>query len=219
MEIKKIVQGRIIQLAKAQTNLGWVPELLTEIGAKYQFTIVPKPEDLWSKPDYKAEFKHGRLDANIVDSFALFHDGFVVDSTISTEVAESFLDDFLQWLKLRVPGLEEAGKPYYLSQLEVSMNLGGFGNLLDTIGNQIFLQLEKYELLGVKPYSFSALQLAQDPLGKIGPNLSPFNIERRLDHPYSDDIFFAQAPLRTEDHKVLLVTLEGILANIPSRRS
>jgi hypothetical protein len=218
MEITKIIQGRVIQLAKAQTNLGWVPELLTEIGSKYQFTIVPKPEDLWRKPDYKAEFKHGRFDANIIDTFALFQDGFVVDSTISTENAELFLNDFMQWLKLKAPGLEETGKPYYLSQLEVRLKLGGFGRLLDTIGNQIFLRLEKYGLLGVKPYAFSALQLAQDPLGKIGPNLSPFNIERRLNNPYSDEIFFAQAPLRTEDHKVLLETLEGVLADIASRR-
>jgi hypothetical protein len=217
MEIKKIIQARVLQVVRTQTNMGWVPELLTEIGAKYQFTIVPKPADLWSKPDYKAEFKHGRLGTNIIDTLALFHDGFVVDSTISTENAELFLNDSMQWLKSKVPGLEETGKPYYLSQLEVSLKLGGFGRLLDTIGNQIFLRLEKYGLLGVKPYAFSALQVNQDPLGKIGPKLSPFSIERRLDNPYSDNIFFAQAPLRTEDHKVLLETLEGVLADIASR--
>jgi hypothetical protein len=217
MEIKKIIQGRVLQMAKAQTNLGWVPELIAEIGAKYQFTIVPKPEDLWRGPDFKAEFKHGRLGANIIDTLALFHDGFVVDSTISTENAELFLNDFMQGLKSKVSGLEETGKPYYLSQLEVSLNLGGFGKLLDTIGNQIFLRLEKYGLLGVKPYALSAIQLAQDPLGKIGPKLSPFSIERRLDIPYADNIFFAQAPLRTEDHKVLLETLEGVLADILRR--
>ena len=199
--------------------MGWVPELFTEIGAKYQFTIAPSPEDLWRKPDYKAEFKHGRLGSNIIDTLAVFHDGFVVDSTISTESAELFLNDFMQWLKSKVPGFEETGKPYYLSQLEVSLKLGGFGRVLDSIGNQIFLRLEKYGLLGVKPYAFSILQLAQDPLGKISPNLSQFNIERRLDQPYSADVFFAQGPLKTEDHKVLLETVEGVLAEIGNPRA
>jgi hypothetical protein len=214
MEIKKIIQGRVLQMARTATNMGWVPELLTEIGAKYQFTIVPKPEDLWRAPDFKAEFKHGRLGANIIDTLALFHDGFVVDSTTSTENAELFLNDLMKWLKGKVPGLEETGKPYYLSQLEVNLKLGGFGRLLDTIGNQVFLLLEKYELLGVKPYALSTLQLAQDPLGKIGPKLSAFSIERRLDIPYADNIFFAQAPLRTRDHKSMLTTLEGVLTGI-----
>ena len=214
MEIKKIIQGRVIQMARTQTNMGWVPELLTEIGVKYHFTIVPKPEDLWRAPDYKAEFKHGRLGTNIVDTLALFHDGFVIDSTTSTENAELFLNDLMWWLKAKVPGLEETGKPYYLSQLEVSLKLGGFGRLLNTIGDEVFQQLQKYELLGVKPYALNTLQLAQDPLGKIGPKLSGFSIERRLDVPYADNIFFAQAPLRTRDHETMLGTLEGVLAGI-----
>src|ERR1700722_2193930 len=118
MQVKEILQSRVIQLAKVRTNMGWVPDLLREIGAKYEFTIVPKPGDLWSA-EPKAEFKHGRLGANVVDTFALFHDGFVVDTTTSTENAELFLNDLMQWLKTRVPTLKENGKPLYSSQLEV----------------------------------------------------------------------------------------------------
>jgi hypothetical protein len=214
MEVRKIIQARVLQIARIPTNMGWVPDLLTEIGAKYQFTVVPKPEDLWRAPDYKAEFKHGRLGTNIIDTFALFHDGFVLDTSTSTEDAELCLNDLMQWFKAKVPALERAEKPFYLSQLEVSLNLGGFGKLLDVIGNQIFQQLTKYELVGVGPYALSTLQLAQDPLGKVGPNLSVFSIERRLNVPYADNIFFAQAPLRTRDHISLLQTLEGVLAGI-----
>jgi hypothetical protein len=33
MEVKKIIQGRVIQITKVPTNMGWVPDLLAEIGA------------------------------------------------------------------------------------------------------------------------------------------------------------------------------------------
>lgn len=212
MEVQKVFQGRIIQIAKVPTSIGWAPDVIKEIGAKYEFTVVPKPEDLWRADHNKAEFKHGRLGTRIVD-FTLFHDGFVVDSSTSTDEAELFLNDLMEWLKGKNPALERAGKPFYLSQLEVHLNLGGFGRLLDAFGREVFQQLAKYELLGVKPYALSTLQLAQDPVGKAGgPNLSVFSIDRRLNVPYEDNIFFAQAPLRTNDHISLLQTLEGVLA-------
>jgi hypothetical protein len=214
MDVLKIFQGRVVQIAKAPTHVGWAPDLIKDIGARYEFTVIPKPEDLWRADHNKAEFKHGRLGTNIVD-FTLFHDGFVVDSATSTDDAELFLDDLMQWFKTRVPTLERSEKPFYLSQLEVSVKLGRFGELLDSIGNQVFQQLVKYELFGVRPYALSTFQLAQDPLGKTGgPNLSPFSIERRLNVPYASNIFFAQAPLRTNDHIFLLQTLEGVLAAI-----
>jgi len=214
MQVKEVLQSRVVQIAKTPINMAWVPDLLREIGDKYEFTIVPKPEDLWKVAEPKAEFKHGRLGANIIDTFGLFHYGFVVDTTTSTENSEFFLNDLLQWLKTKVPTLKENGKPFYLSQLEVSLELGRFGKVLDSIGNEIFQLLAKYELLGVGPYAVSTLQLAQDPLGKIGPNLSIFGIERRRDIRYADNIFFAQAPLRTVDHKAMLEALEGVLASI-----
>lgn len=211
MEVKKIFQARVVQLAKVPTNLGWVPDLIKEVGGKYEFTVIPKPDGLWSA-EPKLEFKHGRLGTIVIDTLAMFHDGFVVDTTTSTDNSDAVLSDLVQFLKKKVPTLEESARPFYLSQLEVTLNLGRFAKLLDNIGNQIFQLLTKYEVVGVGPYAVSALHLAQDPLGKIGPKIAAFSIDRRLDVAYAENVFFAQAPLKTPDHKSMLETLEGVLA-------
>jgi hypothetical protein len=214
MQVRQVLLARAIQLARAATNIGWLPDLFQEIGAKYEFAIVPKPEEVFRAEPNKAVFKHGRLDTNVVDTLTLNIDGFVVDTTTSTDNAALFLNDFLQWLTARVPNLKEVGKPFYLSQLEVNLEFGQFRNILGSVGQQIFELLERYELSGVKPYAFSNLQIAQDPLGKIGLQLSAFGIERRLNVAFADNIFFAQAPLKTQDHISVLESLERALAGI-----
>ena len=117
----------------------------------------------------------------------------------------------MQWLKEKVLHLQEVGTFLYLSQLEVSLNLGKFGQVLDSIGNQISQRLVEYGMSAVEPFVFGTLHLAQDPLKQSVPKPGVFGIERRRDVPYAENRFFAQAPLRTEDHKVLLTTLEGVL--------
>ena len=97
MQVRQVLLCRVIQLARASTNIGWVPDLISEIGAKYEFTIVPQSTDLFGK-EKKAEFKHGRLATNVIDSFTLYADGFVIDTSTSTDNAELFLNDFMQWL-------------------------------------------------------------------------------------------------------------------------
>jgi len=219
MQTRQVLLSRAIQLAKSTTNLGWVPDLLQEIGAKYEFAVVPTAAEVFrvdsNKPEpNKAVFRHGRLDNNVIDTLTIHADGFVVDTTTSTDNADLFITDFLQWAMARVPSLKEVGKPFYLSQLEVSMDFGRLATVLAPIGQTIFEMLKRYEVPGVGPYALNHLRLVQDPLGKIGPNLSAFGIERRLGVPFTDDVFFVQAPLRTQDHILMLETLEQLLAGI-----
>ena len=82
MQLNRILLTRVIQLVKASPNAVWIPELISEIGKRYEFTIVAQPQDPFRpEPDNKAEFKHGRLNADIIDTFTMFNDGFVVDTT------------------------------------------------------------------------------------------------------------------------------------------
>jgi hypothetical protein len=98
-------------------------------------------------------------------------------------------------------------------KFEVDRYAQGFNNL----GQQVSTLMEKYGAIpgGTVRYGFGTLQLVIEPSGGL-PNAqpSPFMIERRINTRFDENTFFAQAPLKTSDHKILLATLEQMLSGI-----
>ena len=88
--------------------------------------------------------------------------------------------------------------------------LGVYVPKFRTIGEQLTVLLkERYEI-EVPSYEVSTIHLHFDLVGKLNPQPAAFLVERRLNVPYSHNVWFAQAPLRTTDHVAILQKLESL---------
>jgi hypothetical protein len=209
VEITSIVLARSLQVitSKAGTSR-YLPDLVKDLRARYSFLTAPKDDDLFTDPPKGAELKHGKLvfkdETVVIDKLVIFNDGIAVDTTSSTDNSDRFLDDLLEWAKDGLPKAQ-IGVRYYLSHVEMRMSkpLGDYVHHFRSIGENITALLKSYGIM-VPQYEPTALNLHFDQLGKVSPIPGVFYIDRRQGRPFSDNLWFSQAPLRTGDHVALL---------------
>jgi hypothetical protein len=226
MEIQEIILARAIRLVKISAVVGYWPDIVKELGREYSFVRLPDVEEILdsqAKGTTKgAEFHVGRFTRPdrieaLVDKLTVFNDGLVVDCRTSTEDCDFFLDSVEIWAKEHLSGIRNVGKSLYLSQMEIKFEVDRYAQGFNNLGQQVSTLMEKYGAIpgGTVRYGFGTLQLVIEPSGGL-PNAqpSPFMIERRINTRFDENTFFAQAPLKTSDHKILLATLEQMLSGI-----
>jgi hypothetical protein len=196
--------------------MGYLPDLVQLIKARYSFVSVPSDADLVpSDPPKGAEFKLGKLVVEgrvvVFDRVTIFSDGVVVDAASSTSDADLFLDDLAEWARSILPQVELVGPRYYLSQLEVHLDsaLEEPVPVFKPVGEKVSSLLQTYGI-SVPRYEVASVHWHCDQLGKNPPQPAAFFIERRANIPYNESVWFAQAPLRTEDHKTMLEEFERL---------
>lgn len=218
MEIRQVLLARAIQVFRTSSAPGYLPEIAEKIKTRYSFVIGPKPEDLLpptqpSDEPKGAEFKHGRLITSaepvIIQQLTLFTDGVVADTTTSTDDSDRFLTDLTRWAEKEIPNLSPVGHRLYVSQIEVKVDAPIENHMphLRPAGEKIRDLLKGYGQ-ETPHYEVSTLILSFDPIGKIPPQPGFFQIERRANLPYKENVWFAQAPLKTKDHIEILRELE-----------
>jgi hypothetical protein len=217
IEIRAVILARAIQVVKSPSGtVGYLPDVVEQIKARYQFLALPTREELVPKdPGQGAEFRHGRLIHEsrviVIDKFTVFNDGVVVDMASSTDDADLFLNDLQTWAKTEIPKATAIGPRYYLSHLELhtELPLEIYAPALQPIGEKITKMLGSY---GIKTPRFevTSIGLYFDLLGRIQPQPGGFNIDRRLNVPYAENLWFSQAPLKTADHVRLLKEMETL---------
>lgn len=219
MEIRQILLARTIQLFRG--TLGYLPELAQKISGRYEFVVVPKNEEVLSQPPEEpaqkgAEFKHGRLTnlpgrrGLIIQQLTIFRDGFVADTTTSTDDSDLFLNDLVNWARTDISLDLKLGSKLYLSQLEIQAagTLEKYVSPLASLGSSVSELMNGYGL-EFGPYQLSDVTLNPDPIGTAPPPPTAFQLQRRLNVPYKDNMWFSQAPLKTSDHIKVLQDLEG----------
>jgi hypothetical protein len=223
MEAQEVILGRAIRLVKVSTAAGYWPDLVKDLGKEFSFASLPDVQEILlaqTKGTPKgAEFQLGKVtrpDGTIavIDKLTVFNDGLVVDSRISTDDSDLLLDSIEQWAKKNVSGIKNTGKSFYLSQLEVKLGISKYAKAFDHLSEQVVSLLKEYGSVGITPYEFSSLYLAMEQSRLLSSQPSPFSIERRSNISFEENVFFAQAPLKTHDHLRLLVDLEKTLASI-----
>lgn len=215
MEVLGIVLARSLQILRAPSGtVGYLPDLVQQLKARYAFLDAPKDRDLIpSDPPRGAEFRHGRLklfDRTIViDKFTIFNDGLVADSSSSTDDMDLFLNDLADWARNEIPKALPTGPRYYVSQIEVKLNqhLDSFAPRFWQVGQEITERLATYQIDAPR-YEVTAVYLNFDQMGKPNPQPGAFSIDRRLNRPFSESTWFSQAPLKTNDHIDLLRRLD-----------
>lgn len=217
LELRKVVLARSLQMIKSSSGtIGYLPDLAKQVKDQYSFIKGPKNEDLLpSDPPKGAEFQHGKLvqlsRIIIIDKLTVFSDGIVVDTSSSTDDSDLCLNDLAQWALTATPGVTQVGPRYYLSQMEVHMDppLATRMPQFQLIGERTTARLAGYGIQA-PVYQPSVIHMYYDTLGKPAPQPGAFVLERRLNIPHSENVWFSQAPLRTWDHMQLLGELEKI---------
>ncbi len=228
MKLVSIVLGQAVRLFRVSNPIGgtYLPDVVTAFRERYGFLEVPT-----KVAEYDASkgvtFGHGKFKVRsrkspqgrvseeiVIDSFQVFNDGLVVNTKAFVEDAELFLDDVIVWVTqtfgyniLDDPPVQRT----YISQIEVAFP-GSLLPLFDKIGilnKRITTALTSY---GKVPpsYEVSGFILHCDTTKVLPPIPTGFTFERRAQHPYTSNLYFSSAPLKTSDHLKVLEELEKL---------
>ena len=227
MNLVATIVGRTILLTPAHeiAPIGgvYLPSLFDAVRSRYSFQTVPNvatAQEQGLKEGYKfsiGKIRKGGRDFPIQD-FVVFADGIVCTAD-STEISEFFLEDLITFLVVEFDFRPITPKSRRLFYSQVSVNfekplsnlVTHFESLFRAIGE---VQRTTYGIQtpdGVQLHSIS-LDFDKTQVPSAFSSLSPFTIERRLNKPYSENVFFSAAPLRTQDHIKTLEKIEKALS-------
>lgn len=161
-------------------------------------------------------FLQGYYQGQIIEKFSVYNNGLLCESKLHTDVGDSFLDEIFSSVPTKF-GIEikEAGRAY-LSQMEVQMpnDIGEIFKKFSSAGKLIVDTIERYGVhVSAEEYRCIGLKMHYDQTGKDRPHSPEFVFERRAATPYSENVYFSSAPLRTSDHMQMLEVFEKILTS------
>jgi hypothetical protein len=187
-----------------------LPGVASMIVDRFGFAKYPqKPEEF---DEIKGvEFIEGSFEETGIDKLTIWHNGVGVDVRSSTDEARAIIETSLEWLK------NEAGLTYspdmikrwaYLSQLTfyTDADLDGLHPAIRNMGSRLTTAVSR--LYGSDfQFHTNVLGWGFDRTVKQFP-ISDFSIQRRAESPFSDNKYFSQAPISTNEHLNLLQQFE-----------
>jgi hypothetical protein len=213
MELQQVVLARLVQTFRSRAGtFGYFPELAQKLADEYGFIGVPKPEQFLSV-ETGAEFQHGRVMEGkrsvIIDKLTVFRDGVVIDTTSSTEDCDLILADLHRWAVTAELNLEFAAPRVYVSQVVIKLGVDyeKLSPVSAFVSDMIGSKLDEYGVRSPK-YALNSINWHFDQTGYSLLKPGPFTIERRAEVPFNDNLYFSQAPLKTQDHLEMIKSLE-----------
>jgi hypothetical protein len=222
MELFTVIRASAFRALKPRLFEPIVPlELITAVKQKYDFLKAPDA-NLNQPVDFQAG-KLRRKDGNTtsIEQFVVAYVGNRLTSLgaatrVSTDSSEEFLEDLIRWAGSEYKLDTKPVRPRaYFSQVEFVLSKPLSDHFLDLqeIGQSITNLVKGYGLEECPLFEFGGFSMHYDvaKYEDLKPNPQAFAIERRVGSTYDERKYFSQAPLRTQDHKTVLVQLEKIL--------
>ena len=157
------------------------------------------------------EFVSGRLGKKTISKFVIWNNILVVESRFTTTETQEMLQEMLLWgtEKFKLTYSPEMIQHYaYVSDLSFYSDapLLSIDPLLRRIAERIGSSLTKIwqEPILYEPFD---LKIGHDPLARKW-GIAPFQITRRAEHRFSENKYFSEAPLPTDEHIALLEEYE-----------
>jgi len=215
MDLKAIMLARVVTLFELQTldptGRASVTETLKQITNRYSFTKTPQT---FAEIDFQkgVELVEGKLDQIGIDRLTIFSNGMSVDTRSSTEDSEKVLKDFLAFMHANYGASVQIHRQFFVSQIvfRSDAHLSLLNPILEPLAEQIGASVSKDMQ---HPFLFepSGLIVAPDvSQTKLSPGV--FSLERRAEMPFSEKMYFSNAPLRTAEHFRILEKLEMSLS-------
>jgi hypothetical protein len=188
-----------------------VPDLVDGIKARYRFWDAPKgPAEFDLSAG--ARFAVGMYRDVRIESLQLYANGVHVQGNANTVLLDGLVDDLLLWLETEFDVKCESGHPVeklFLSALEVSTekDLASKFEWLSWLADELSEMMQKYGFVDA-PYRVTSIALSTDTTVAKPPQIPRFVFERRANIPHSENLFYSEAPVSTEEHVALLESLE-----------
>jgi hypothetical protein len=186
------------------------PEIVQELVKRYSFQKFPKTLEEFDQSK-GIEFLEGKTGNNSIQKFVIFNTLLIVETRSSTTDSKEIMEGMLEW------GAAKFGLTYrpgmirryaYVSDLSfyseapllnVSPVLANLAAKASRLLTDIWQEPVQYESVN--------LTVGHDPMArKYG--IAPFSITRRAEARFSENKYFSEAPLPTDDHIALLEEFE-----------
>ncbi len=183
--------------------------LIKALEDRYGFAQVPR-----TIPEMNllqgVNFLQGYFQGKLIDKFSVYNNGLLCECKQDTAYSDQFLDEIFSSLPREFDIEMKETRRSYLSQVEVMIpiDIGAALENFTTVGQRVFELLKQYDSPNIEEYRFSSFKMHYDQTGKANPRSPEFLFERRAAEPYSANIYFSSAPLRTSDHMQVLDLLE-----------
>lgn len=212
MELISFDTTRIIYLTQVHRIAGqpFLPEVAAKLIQRYSFAKYPTMDDL--QKDVFG-FHLGKFRDVQINELGIYNDGIIVAARCNTKLLDNFIEDLFEWAKeevglVTIPQIKS--EKHFESALIVqsTVDLAAAVSPNKMQADLISSTLEKQT--GIPFYSSGTL-FDCDPIeAKMRRKPARFSIERRLGLPFSGNIFYCQAALKSDDHLDLLRALEGL---------
>jgi len=225
MKLTSILLGQAVRLIKINYPIGGIhmPKAVKALQERYEFVRVPTTVAEYD-PSKGVIFNHGKFTIKrssepneiVINNMEVYNDGLVVSTTAYAEDADLFMDDVIEWVCKTFGSKIDTNLPIhktYTSQIEFrsDVSLNAYFPQAPKFGKQITDLLESYGQRP-QPFELSSFTLYLDLEQMKIPIPSTFTISRRDKMPFSSNLYFSSAPLKTSDHLALLEELEGIVS-------
>ena len=214
MKLLAIEMSRVVALFRMARQSGqpYLPHIATQVIERYRFRGVPQSAEDLEKD--RVEFKHGLFEDNAIDALEVYNDGILVSSRSDSEFIDKFIDDIILWLTknhgLSVIQTHTVSRMYDSTLLietdrDVFEPLNAYTDILRMIEAAILdsagleIQYQNFGLI------LSADQTQNPALKPI-----PFRFERKEGIEFSRHQFHTTAPLKTQQHLMILEQLEQL---------
>jgi hypothetical protein len=212
MELSGIDTSRVILFTQTHRPAGqlYAPEAIAKVIERYSFVKSPPPDQA-----LPYTFGVGKFQDIQIAELSIYNDGVIASSASDTDLLDAFIEDLLSWAAKELQLVQlPTNKPerYYESSIVVKSNV----NLTSIVEPRS--DLSKIFQPALKAAKIdAALRLSGaifdfDSVSVQGLKKKPFRlvIDRRLGVPFSDNVFYSQAPFRTKDHFEVLASLERL---------
>ena len=159
-------------------------------------------------------FLNGLFDRRVViDRVQIYGNGILAEGKTSTDECDAFLDDVINW-SAKEAGLEFVesdpnSMKLYLSQLELEVpkslerSFQKYAEIGEVVGGFLLSYKQPYQQMYPAGILFSS--------DNAEHNRVPIKFERRAETPFSQNLYFSSAPLRTADHLKVISMIENLL--------
>jgi hypothetical protein len=189
------------------------PDIAKLLADEYEFEKIPQSASNVNK-DGGFEFTQGVFESRaehwIDVDLVIYNNGVSADSRSSTSDSEAFLADVLELL-VNKGGLEfdqgMVNQKAYLSELSIrtDKSLLGLNPKLSQFAERLSSLVPK-EHRNFEPI---AITFGSESTNSI-LRLAPFSFERKIGASFSQNRYYSQAPIHTEQHKELLEQFESM---------
>jgi hypothetical protein len=210
MELTVFETSRVVLLTQVHRPAGqaYLPEVAAKVVQRYSFARHPTLDDLQKDTQI---FGMGKFRDVQIAELGVYGDGVVVSGRCNTQLLNDFLDDAFHWLAaefgiVTIPYL--TSEKHFESAIVVHsrVDLGAVITPPKSVADLVSEVMERET--GAK-YVSSGAMIDCDP-APLRRKPIRFVLERRIGRPFSEGLFYSQAPLKTDDHLALLRDLEAL---------